>query len=386
MELPGRIEAFAKLGEYLRERLPGPGEIPLSPGIKDGNIYPDPELEKVTQEAEAANPWFIPSFIRHALAETGRLLERKNLEEWTGRYPRERFEPLHPRVVGTVLAGNIPLAGFHDFLSILVSGNRFRGKLSGKDDKLLPFLAAKLVAFEPRLEPFLHFEESRLGRIDAMIATGSNNSFRYFEYYFGKYPHIFRRNRNAAALLDGTETKEELEALADDVFLYFGMGCRNVAKLYVPEGYDFDGLFRKMEKYLPLIDHHKYANNYLYQRTVFLMNRVEHLDSGFLLVRPERALASPAATLHYETWAGDPHLPPGLQEQAGSIQCIAGRGTGGSNTEGVGVSNALGVGVSNALGAGILRMVPFGRTQYPELWDYADDVDTLKFLLNLYEN
>jgi hypothetical protein len=260
------------------------------------------------------------------------------------------------------MAGNIPLAGFHDFLSVLVSGNRFRGKLSGKDDKLLPFLARKLVALEPGLEPFVQFEDSRMGPVDAMIATGSDNSSRYFEYYFGKYPHIFRRNRNGIALLDGTETGEELEALADDVFLYFGMGCRSVAKIFLPGNYDFRGLFASMEKYRPLAGHHKYANNYLYQRTVFLMNRVEHLDSGFLLVRPDRALSSPVATLHYEAWEGPPDIPPGILEETGAIQCIAGRESGG------------------------LKTVGFGRTQHPELWDYADDVDTLNFLLNLSEN
>jgi hypothetical protein len=172
------------------------------------------------------------------------------------------------------------------------------------------------------------------------------------------------------------------------------MGCRNVAKLYVPEGYDFDSLFRNMEKYLPLIDHHKYANNYLYQRTVFLMNRVDHLDSGFLLVRPDRALASPVATLHYETWAGGPHLPPGLLEQAGSVQCIAVRGAGEWKTSEAGEPDTIGIKESNPLGEGEpdipgvggLRRVRFGLTQQPELWDYADNVDTIKFLLNLSEN
>jgi hypothetical protein len=385
MELPGRIEAFARLGEYL-ERLPPPGELKITGGQENGAPrtdpetgrssetehrrsseteswrISDPELRAVMEEAQASNPWFIPAFVHHALAETARLLKKENLGEWTGRYPAGRLEPGHPRTIGTVMAGNIPLAGFHDFLSILMSGNRFRGKLSARDDKLLPFLASRLTGFEPRLAPYINFEESRLGPIDAMIATGSDNSSRYFEYYFGRYPHIFRRNRNGTALLDGTETEDELERLADDIFIYFGMGCRSVAKLFVPRNYDFAPLFRKMEKYNALIDHHKYANNYLYQRTVFLMNRVEHLDNGFLLVRPEPALSSPVATLHYETWEGPPHPPPGIRDRIESIQCIAGR-----QVEG-------------------LHTVRFGRTQYPELWDYADEVDTMDFLLNLYEN
>ncbi len=362
MDLSGRIEAFAALGDYLRESLPVPAGNTLSPGTRGEQLFAEPALLRTAEEARTSNPWFIPSFIHHALRETGRLLERDTLEDWTGRYPEDKFHPKRPRIIGTVLAGNIPLAGFHDFLSILLSGNRFRGKLSGKDDKLLPFLADRLIAIEPRLRDFVQLEESRLGSIDALIATGSNNSFRYFEYYFGKYPHIFRRNRNGVALLDGKETDGELEALADDVFLYFGMGCRSVAKVYVPPEYDFKTLFSKMERYLPLIEHHKYANNYLYHRSIFLMNRTEHLDNGFLLVRPDPRLASAVATLHYETWAGPPAPPPGLAEQRESIQCIAGHGIPG------------------------LETVGFGRTQHPELWDYADNVDTLNFLLNLYEN
>jgi hypothetical protein len=359
LDLSARIEAFAALGDHLRDSLPLPAGNCLSPGTGLEQLFADPSLRKAAEEAYRGNPWFIPLFIHHALSEIGRLLERDNLQEWTGRYPAERFQPERPRVVGTVPAGNIPLAGFHDFLSILVSGNRFRGKLSGKDDKLLPFLADRLIAIEPRFADYVQIEESRLGSIDALIATGSNNSFRYFEYYFGSYPHIFRRNRNGTALLDGKETAGELDALADDVFLYFGMGCRSVAKLYVPPKYDFDAFFRRMERYRPLIEHHKYANNYLYHRSIFLMNRTEHLDNGFLLVRPDLPLSSAVATLHYETWAGPPEPPPGLAEQQESIQCVVGKGVRGFETVG------------------------FGRTQHPELWDYADHVDTLNFLLNL---
>ncbi len=313
-------------------------------------------------KAVKVNPWFITALVHQSLRETARLLTREILEKWTGRYPERKFQEGKPAEVGTIMAGNIPLAGFHDFLSILLSGHILRGKLSGKDDRLLPFLADKLLEFEPRFSPFIHFEKSYLRKINAMIATGSNNSFRYFEYYFGKYPHIFRKNRNGAAILHGNETAADLAALAEDVFLYFGLGCRNVAKIYVPLEYRFDELFREMEKYKSLVDHHKYANNYLYNRSVFLMNRVEHLDTGFLLLREDHIPQSPVGTLHYERYENKTDLQALLKGSSESVQCIAGPETPGIQTVG------------------------FGQTQHPELWDYADDVDTLNFLINLSEN
>lgn len=367
MDLSERIEAFARLGEYLKENLQEATDMLPSPGITGGKLFADPDLNRICREAGAANPWFIPFFIHYALSETARMLDRDKLEQWTARYPGEKFRPGKPRVIGTILAGNIPLVGFHDFLSILLSGHRFKGKLSGKDERILPFLADMLLAFESRFAPSIQFEESRIGSIDAMIATGSNNTFRYFEYYFGKYPHIFRKNRNGIALLRGDESSEELEALANDIFLYFGMGCRSVAKLYVPEVYDFDRLFKEMEKYRDLIDHNKYANNYQYQRSVYLVNRVEHLDNGFLLLRHDPAISSPVGTLHYQTWSPETGVPD-LRRQQDAIQCIAGRElTGLPGMEG-------------------LTTVNFGQTQQPEPWDYADNMDTLNFLINLYQN
>jgi hypothetical protein len=347
MDLSERIEAFAQLGNYLKDSLTGEGGIA------------DPELQSVAAEAQMVNPWFTPLFIYHALSETSRILDRSLLGELTGKYSPESFQPVNPLIVGTILAGNIPLVGFHDFLCVLLSGHNFKGKMSGKDDKLLPFLADKLQQFESRFTPSIHFEESYIGSIDAMIATGSDNSFRYFEYYFGRYPHIFRKNRNGIAILTGDESAEELAALADDIFLYFGMGCRNVAKLYVPENYSFDRFFGEMEKYSHVGNHNKYANNYQYQRSVFLMNSVKHLDNGFLLLRPDQAIPSPVGTLHYETYPELPSLVSGLQQQKESIQCIASRELSGIQTIG------------------------FGKTQNPELWDFADNMDTLKFLSNL---
>ena len=337
MDLSERIEAFARLGDFLKDSLTGEGDLA------------DSELRSVAAEAEKVNPWFTPPFIYHALSETSRILDRSLMGELADRYPQEGFNPQKPSVVGTILAGNIPLVGFHDFLCVLLSGHSFKGKMSGKDDKLLPFLAEKLQQIEARFAPSIHFEESYIGSIDAMIATGSDNSFRYFEYYFGRYPHIFRKNRNGIAILTGDESAGELAALADDVFLYFGMGCRNIAKLYVPGGYSFDGFFGEMEKYSHVMDHNKYTNNYQYQRSVFLMNRVEHLDNGFLLLRADKSIPSPVGTLHYETYPELPALVSGLRQQMDSIQCIAAREISG------------------------LQTINLGKTQNPELWDFADN-------------
>ena len=286
MDLSERIEGFARLGDYLKDSLTG-----------DGSFAP-PELHTLAREAEVQNPWFTPAFIHHALKEISVMLDASLMEEWLSRYDTDKLSPAEPKTIGTILAGNIPAVGFHDFLCILLSGHKFKGKLSGKDDKLLPFLAEKLKELEPGFSGLIAFKEKKIGGIDAMIATGSNNSSRYFEYYFGKYPHIFRKNRNGVALLDGGESREELSSLADDIFLYFGMGCRSISKIYVPAGHKFDALYEQCEPYSHLRDHNKYANNYQYQRSVFLMNQVPHLDNGFLIIRPDPKIASAVATLH----------------------------------------------------------------------------------------
>ncbi len=362
MKLSDRIEAFARLGNYLKENLHDLDKVYPSGDMAEELYFKDPELIEIAQEARAVNPWFTTVFIYQALKEISLLLDKPKLEEWCGRYPLQDFQPASALTVGTILAGNIPLVGFHDFLSVLLSGHRFIGKMSGKDDKILPFLADKIQEYETRFSEHIHFEESYLNNIDAIIATGSNNSSRYFEYYFGKYPHIFRRNRNGVAILSGNESVEDLTLLADDIFLYFGMGCRNIAKLYVPLDYNFNRFFEAMENYHHVIDHHKYANNYLYQRSIFLMNIVEHLDNGFLLVLPDKAIASPVGTLHYEFYENPEVLVSRLSTEQGSIQCIAGLQTDGLST------------------------IKFGSTQHPGLWDYADNMDTLNFLSNLYEN
>jgi hypothetical protein len=359
LKLSERIDAFVGLGEYLSAGLQDESRGLVRPEGPPEAFFRSGTLRELAAEAGAVNPWFTPSSIYQALTDTCRMLERDHLQEWTTMHGEAALEGHLARRIGTIMAGNIPLAGFHDFLSILISGHHFAGKPSGKDDRLLPFLAGRLVALQPAFGGRISFAEERLGPVDAIIATGSNNTSRYFHRYFGKYPHIFRKNRNGVAVLTGNETAEELSSLADDIFLYFGLGCRNVAKLYVPGGYDFSRFFPALERYAVLIDHHKYANNYTYRRSIFLMNRVKHLDIGFLLLCQDQAFNSPLGVLHYETYADLAAVDRQLEANRQAIQCV----------------------VSSAPLS--FHCTPFGLSQHPMLWDYADNVDTLKFLSNL---
>jgi hypothetical protein len=240
----------------------------------------------------------------------------------------------------------------------LASGNKALIKLSSQDKLLTPYILNKLVEIEPAFAEQFEFIE-RLKDFDAVIATGSNNTSRYFDYYFSKVPNIIRKNRNSIAVLNGTESKEELHALGNDIFDYFGLGCRNVSKVFAPKGYKFDTFFESIEDFKSIADHHKYNNNYDYNKSIFLVNMDKHLDNGFLLVKEDERFASPLAVLYYEEYESITALDEKLVEQADQIQCI--------------VSN-------ESLSIETLR---FGQSQCPALWDYADGVDTMGFLRGL---
>ena len=256
------------------------------------------------------------------------------------------------------MAGNIPLVGFHDFLCVLLSGNKVLAKLSSNDNLILPFLSKILLEQNPELKAYINFTEEKLENFDAVIATGSNNTSRYFEYYFGKYPNIIRKNRNSVAVLTGNETHEELALLGQDIFRYFGLGCRNVSKLFVPEGYNFDAFYTSIFEFQDIINQNKYANNYDYNKAVYLMSNMNILDNGFLILKEDESFASPIACLFFEHYKDQSSLKEKLQLQEENIQCI--------------VSNGW-----------FEDEIPFGKTQIPALMDYADSVDTLQFLLNL---
>ncbi len=337
MQLNQRINAFVDLGKFL------------------GKIEFENEFESILRKAEAENGWFTQENIKFALKSWGDALSKENLQRWISQY---KIEDIEPKTVAIIMAGNIPLVGFHDFLSVLISGNKVLAKLSSNDKTLLPFLAEYLISVEPEFKNYIEFTDGKLENFDAVIATGSNNTARYFEYYFGKYPNIIRKNRNSAAILTGNETEEELKNLADDIFIYFGLGCRNVSKLYIPENYDFEAFFKGMFSWKEIIHNHKYINNYDYNKAVYLMDSFPLLDNEFMLLKEDTAFSSPISVVFYEKYNSLEDLSKELEEQSENIQCVVSK-------------------------AGINNEIPFGKAQNPELWDYADGIDTVEFLLKL---
>jgi hypothetical protein len=316
-------------------------------------------LNDAVENSRQHNPWFTEENIIYSLQAISSSLSREKLEDWLKPYQRSMGSS-RPRNVAVIMAGNIPMVGFNDFLCVLVSGNRFVGKLSSQDKFLLPVLANELVKIDPAIKNSVMFTEDRLSGFDAVIATGSNNSSRYFEYYFGKYPHIIRKNRNSIAILTGAESREEVELLSDDIFLYFGLGCRNVTKIFVPEHYDlvpFMKLFTRYEE--KLSRHNKYMNNYDYNKSVFLLNQFPHLDTGFCLLKEDTSISSPISVLNYENYKDMDKVLQDITGKRESIQCLV------------------------AKERYFDYSVPFGKSQQPELWDYADGVDTLEFLKTL---
>ncbi|MGE0088969.1 MAG: acyl-CoA reductase [Bacteroidales bacterium] len=348
MKLEERITAFTRLGDFLR----GFSEYKNV----DNDYYKT--LSEIVLNDHLYNPWFTEENINKAIKAIGNSLHESTINKWLLNYPELNIEK-EPKRIGVVTAGNLPLVGFHDFISVLISGNIFIGKLSSKDNRLLKFIADYLIDTNAEFKNRIFFEENQLTGFDAIIATGSNNTSRYFEYYFGKYPHIIRHNRNSIAVITGSESNEQISLLADDIFQYFGLGCRNVSKLFVPEGYNFDQFFENINHYQYLYQHNKYANNHDYNRSVYLMNRTPHLDSGFVLLKEDIQMTSPIAVLYYEFYKNIDRINQYIELNKDQIQCVV--------SESGQIKNAI----------------PFGNAQQPELWDYSDNVDTIKFLLTL---
>ena len=317
---------------------------------------PSNEFKNVAQSTQHHNAWFTEAEVNKALLSLSKMLNIQDLETW---FEHININP-SPKKVGLILAGNIPLVGFHDVLCVLATGNIALIKMSSADDKLLPALLKQVVVFEPELAAQISYVE-RLKDFDAIIATGSNNTSRYFDYYFGKVPNIIRKNRNSVAVLSGEETTTDLENLGHDIFDYFGLGCRNVAKIYVPENYDMKNFFEPIEQYQKIIDHFKYNNNYDYNKSIYLVNGVKHLDNGFILVKEDENFVSPLAVLFYEEYNTIEQIEAKLNEQNEQIQCV--------------VSN-LPLKINK-------EKVGFGDSQNPKLWDYADNVNTIDFLQSL---
>lgn len=316
---------------------------------------PDEQLSSLIDSAKQYNAWFTPQSTAMAVKAISEMLNQPDLDKWID---ANTDEPEKMNAIGLILAGNIPLVGFHDILCVLASGNKALIKLSSQDKQLIPYILSKLSEIEPRFTEQFEFIE-RLKDFDAVIATGSNNTSRYFEYYFSKVPHIIRKNRNSIAVLNGNENREELKSLGQDIFDYFGLGCRNVSKIYVPKGYNFNAFFESIEEFKSVAEHHKYNNNYDYNKSIFLVNMDKHLDNGFLLLKEDKQMASPLAVVYYQEYESIQEAERELLDNKEDIQCIVSR----SDLS--------------------MNVLPFGQSQRPGLWDYADGVDTMGFLRGL---
>ena len=332
MILQRRIELLTRLGAYILEN----------------NL----DWQTAKQRAAGANPWFITEFIEQSASSISmQFLDKEKLEAWVQHYNVPEINK-HTKNIGLVMAGNIPMVGFHDMLCIFITGHQQLIKLSSKDEVLIPHLVAKLIEWDKEVAELILFAD-KLKNCEVYIATGSNNSSRYFDYYFGKFPHIIRRNRTSVAVLDGNETSHELEQLADDVQMYFGLGCRNVTKLYVPEGYNFEPLLKALNKYEHFMDYHKYRHNYDYQLALLMMGNKMYMTNGATLLHENESLFSAISQLHYQFYADKKQLLETLEGNT-DIQCIVSKSA-----------------------------IPFGAAQTPSLADYADGTDTMKFLMEL---
>ncbi|MGI4804220.1 MAG: hypothetical protein ACRYFL_05575 [Janthinobacterium lividum] len=320
-------------------------------------LNPSQELLQLIDNERQFNAWFTPENVLQAVQAIGKMLNAKNLEQWL---PKNADTVFTGKKIGLVLAGNIPLVGFHDVLCVLASGHFAMIKASANDSRLISYILKQLVLLEPEFGNRYEFTE-RLAGFDAVMATGSNNTSRYFEYYFGKVPNIIRKNRNSLAVLSGEESEEDLQKLGHDIFDYFGLGCRSISKILVPKGYDFGQLFRAIEPFQPIINHHKYNNNYDYNKSIYLVNQNTHFDNGFLLLKQDEKIASPLAVVFYDFYADLEEVNLKLNQQKEAIQCIVSRL---QLTENV-------------------QVVSFGESQHPKLWDYADGVNTMDFLQSI---
>ncbi|WP_370213651.1 acyl-CoA reductase [Mesoflavibacter profundi] len=345
-------DAFIKLGEFLSQfTING---IVKKDNILNNDLFFDGFKHQI-KLAKEHNGWFTEHNILFALEGWSNLLTENHLTQWLSGYNLNENES---KKVAIIMAGNIPLVGFHDFLSVLITGHEVLVKQSSNDRHLLPFLAKYLEYVKPDLKGKITFTEDKLQDFDAVIATGSNNTARYFEYYFKNKPSIIRQNRNSVAVLTGDETEEQLSGLSEDIFRYYGLGCRNVSKLFVPKDYNFDAFFKAMYKWHPIIEEAKYANNYDYNKAVYLMSEFDMLENGFLMIKEDQSYASPIATVFYEYYDSLEQIQQKLTIDKDLIQCIVSKGLTKSD-------------------------IKFGMTQKPQLWDYADNVNTIEFLLKI---
>lgn len=348
MNLLQKIKILSQLGLIMRKVGAGESWPGFEIGISEDAFN---DLVELTKRAKIYNGWFIEAEVKNAFTGIGEWLTEENLSNWVDAYTLNGGKP---KSIALIMAGNIPLVGFHDFLAVFLSGNKSVIKLSSDDKHLFPALIHILSLFDPTIKEWAEIKENKLEGFDGVIATGSDNSANYFHSYFGKYPNVIRKNRTSIAVLNGKETKEDLVALGHDVFKYFGLGCRNVSQVWMPQDFDINILFEAFYEFKEIANHNKYANNYDYNRAVYLMNLEDMLDNGFLLLKEDKKLNSPLGMLHYVRYIKSAEVTEFIQAHEDKIQVVVGH-----------------------------DYVPFGKSQNPSLSDFADGVDTLSFLSSL---
>jgi hypothetical protein len=341
------IKGFEQLGVLMTSLGENKDWENFSVGVTESEYL---SLQTVINRQVSYNGWFTKENVRGSLLKLGSQLKYSDLLSWSSSYTFSN----KPRTIAVIMAGNIPLVGFHDFLSVLVSGNKIVAKLSSDDKTLLPALGQHLIEFIPGLKERIVFTSGRIGEIDAVIATGSDNSMQYFEQYFGKYPNIFRKNRTSIAVLKGDETEEDIKSLGSDIFDYFGLGCRNVSHLMLPEGFELSRFFEGVISYGEVIHNNKYGNNYDYNKAVYLMNKLEILDNNFCLLRESNELFSPLSMIHYQFYKDQSDIDNYIKEHESKIQVVVGR-----------------------------DYLDYGQAQCPAFNDYADGVDVMQWLNKL---
>lgn len=341
------------LGQFPEKSRNSSGEL----ARLNGEFYQS--FSEILEREPVLNPWFTPRWIDRALRGISLMLDEKVLKEWLSAYEGLPVESSHAKTIGLVLAGNIPLVGFHDMLSVLAAGHSILVKPSSKDDRLIRSVRDIICSLDADMAKRITITDEYINGTDAVIATGSNNSSRYFEYYFRKIPHIIRKNRNGVAVLTGLESESELVALGEDIFTYFGMGCRNVTKIFIPQDFDLKVLMGALDHFMELSQHNKYTNNVDYYRSIYLMNQIELLDNGVILLKEDIAIASPVGVVFYERYSDIGTVQKILDERKQEIQCVV------------------------SLHPEIKGRIKPGGTQDPMPWEYADGVDTLSFLNQL---
>lgn len=349
-EIKQRISAFVQLGKVF-------GELAKDqdwPGFDCGLTNDEWNGFKLLIESEYQyNGWFTPQNVKNALESWSLALTEDNLLQFTTPY-LSTLDSNPTKTVAIICAGNIPMVGWHDVLCTLLANHKCLIKLSSDDQNLIPASLIVLAKFWPEVQEKYAFERGKLSQFDAVIATGSNNTSRFFHQYFGNYPHIIRKSRTSLAILDGSESNEELADLGKDIFSYFGLGCRNISKIYVPKGYDLNHIFAAIYPFHPIVNHNKYANNYDYNKALWMLNQDELIENGFILFKEDDRLNAPTGAMYYEFYDNEIDLRNRLDSMKEDIQCIVSK-----------------------------KDIPFGMTQCPMLWDFADGVDTMQFLANL---